>query len=268
MPVRVNCPTAYHDVNLVLDALLSGVRAILGDDLVGIYLYGSLASGDFDPRSSDIDFVVVTGGALTNRTIRALEIMHTDLWAGGLKWAAKLEGSYIARDAFRRYDPQDGLYPTVNEGRFYVAPHGSDWIIQRHVVREHGVVIAGPPPPSLIDPVQPDDLRRAVVGTLDEWWSPIIRENPGWLDRRLYQAFAVLTMCRVLYTLHHGAIASKPVSARWALDVLDAQWRPLIERALAWPDAPQPDAFDETLAFIRYTLECSQPIRQKEVPSC
>jgi predicted nucleotidyltransferase len=53
-------PTPYPDVNEVLLTLLDNVRAILGDYFTGMYLYGSLASGDFDPRRSDIDFLVVT----------------------------------------------------------------------------------------------------------------------------------------------------------------------------------------------------------------
>ena len=51
--------TAYPDVDLVLRALVSGAQAILGSRLVGFYLDGSLAIGDFDEASSDIDFVGV-----------------------------------------------------------------------------------------------------------------------------------------------------------------------------------------------------------------
>ena len=41
-------PTPYPEVNAILNVLLADVRAILGDQFVGFYLYGSLASGDFD----------------------------------------------------------------------------------------------------------------------------------------------------------------------------------------------------------------------------
>ena len=42
------------------------------------------------------------------------------------------------------------------------------WPIHRHILREQGVVLAGPPPRTLIDPVQPDELREAVRGILSE----------------------------------------------------------------------------------------------------
>ena len=101
----VTAPTPYPDVNAMLDALLENVQDILGDYFVGLYLYGSLASGDFDPLRSDIDFVVVTTDPLPEELISALEEMHRRLWVSDLKWAAKLEGTYIPQNDLRRYDP-------------------------------------------------------------------------------------------------------------------------------------------------------------------
>jgi hypothetical protein len=45
----------HPEVNSVLQKLLSGVRALLGDHFVGMYLDGSLAIGDFEPGKSDLD---------------------------------------------------------------------------------------------------------------------------------------------------------------------------------------------------------------------
>ena len=79
--------------------------------------------------------------------------------------------------------------------------------------------------------------------------------KPDRLRDREYQAYAVLSMCRALYTLQHGILLSKPASARWALDTLNERYATLIEQALAWPDGPQPDSLNETLALIQYTLD-------------
>ena len=251
-------PTPYPDVNVVLRALLSDVQAILGPHLVGVYLYGSLASGDFDPQRSDIDFVVVTAAELPDEMIAALKAMHARLAATGDKWATKLEGAYIPRRALRRYDPAGPPYPSTNEGQFYLARQGSDWVIQRHILREQGVVLAGPAPHTLIDPVRTDDVQRAVRAFLREWWAPMLDE-PARLRGSEYRAYAVLTMCRALYTLENGAIVSKTGAARWAQATLGGQWVAPIERALAWPRAAPADDLDETLAFIRYTLERATP---------
>ena len=52
-------PTLYPEVNTLLGVLLHGVQTALGNHFIGMYLYGSLTSGDFD-SASDIDVVVVT----------------------------------------------------------------------------------------------------------------------------------------------------------------------------------------------------------------
>ena len=57
-----DAPTPYAEANAAVEALLDGVKETLGEQMVGLYLYGSLASGDFDPQTSDIDFLVVTRG--------------------------------------------------------------------------------------------------------------------------------------------------------------------------------------------------------------
>ncbi len=254
-------PTPYPDVNAVLQLLVEQVRAILGADLVGLYLYGSLSSGDFDPVSSDIDFVVVTRRALSGDTLVALRAMHARIAASGLPWATKLEGSYIPRTALRRHDPANAHHPSIGvDWDFGIGLHGSDWVIQRHIIREQGVVVCGPPPQMLIDPVTPDALRGSVIDlVLDFWAAQVQGPEPEWLRPRDYQAFAILTMCRALYAVERGEIASKPVAAAWASAALDRRWSSLIERALAWRHDTRPDDMTDMLHFVHYTIErCRQ----------
>jgi hypothetical protein len=248
--------TPYDDANNVLDVLFIGVKDILGDQFIGMYLYGSLASGDFEPKSSDIDFVVVTEGILPYETISKLEAMHKQIWSSGLKWASKLEGSYIPKGLIRKHDPDGPPCPTVNEGSFFVDRRGSDWIIQRHIIREYGVVLEGPDPKSLIDPVSPDEIRQSVLGVLDECWFPML-EDPSWPQKHdgNYHGYTVITMCRALHALQHGMIVSKPVAIRWAREKLGAHWHTLIEQAVASQDGQRPEILKETLQFIRFTKE-------------
>jgi hypothetical protein len=264
---HITHPTPYPAINAVLHALLSDVRTVLGNRFVGMVVHGSLASEDFAPRRSDVDFIVVTADRLPDEMLPALEAMHARITASGLEWATKLEGSYVPQQALRRYDPTRAHHPSLRvDGSFGVDHHGIDWVIQCHVIREQGVALAGPAPETLIDPVHPHDLRRAALGILREWWSPQLKDHAR-LHSSEYQAYAVLTMCRALYTLQHGTVASKPVAARWAQEELGERWTALIERALAWPRGAQSDdmdEMDETLNLIRHTLERSQ---QFEIPT-
>jgi hypothetical protein len=248
--------TLHPDINALLDCLLTEVRRILGTEFVGMYLYGSLSSGDFDPASSDVDFLVVTEGVLPDATVAALGATHARIAASGMPWADRLEGSYIPRAAIWRYDPANSRHPTIGaDWEFGIGEHHANWVIESALLRERGVVLAGPPPASLIAPVAPDDLRAAVRTMLRDFWRPLTEgPPPEWLRPRHYQAFAILTMCRALSTLEHGTVASKPVAARWARETLPPPWPALIARALRWRADHTPDDMTEMLAFIRYTV--------------
>ncbi len=247
-------PTPDPDINALLRALLADVRTVLGEQFAGLYLHGSLAGGDFTPQRSDIDFLVVTRDALPPETLRALEAMHARLTASGMKWADVLEGSYIPRRALRRHDPADCHHPALRvDGSFGVDGHGSEWVIQRSIIRAKGITLAGPPPQTLIDPISPDELRRAAAGILFEWWQPQLEDHSRLLSAE-YQAYAVLTMCRSLYTFQFGSVGTKPAAARRAQEELGEPWAGLIEQALAWRHGDPLDRLDDTLGLIGLTL--------------
>jgi predicted nucleotidyltransferase len=250
----VNPVTPYPKIDLLLDHLLSEIQAVLGTRLVGLYLHGSLAYGDFDPQSSDIDFLAVTRDAATEADFALLKEMHSRLRAGPSAWAQKLEGAYLPRKDLRRHDPEHAPVPWLGvDGHFGMERLGSDWIIQRWILREIGIPVFGPPLKEMIDPVSADELRGAVRSSLREWWSPPFPSPERFQDAG-YRAYAVLTMCRSLYVLEHGRVASKPEAAKWAMETLNEQWAGLIGVSLNWQDGKAFDKLEETLEFIRFTL--------------
>jgi len=247
--------TPYPEIDALLNELWAGTQAILRDQWVGIYLSGSLAAGDFDPLRSDIDFVIITTGKLPAHLIQSLAALHTRLIGCYPVWGKRLEGPYIPLSSLRCYDPAAADYPSAQTGgSFGIDRQGIDGVIQRHILREHGVVIAGPAPQDLIDLVPPADLRRASAGILKEWWLPQLQDQHRLLERA-YQAYAVLTMCRILYTLASGEVVPKPRAARWVQQSLEPRWTFLIERALTWQPDDDVNDLEETLGFIRYTLK-------------
>ncbi|NOV04592.1 aminoglycoside adenylyltransferase domain-containing protein [Paenibacillus planticolens] len=239
----------------MLDQLLIGVKDVLARDVVGVYVHGSLALGDFNPETSDVDFLVVTRQELLAERLPALDRLHAELRNQGFKWAVNMEGSYISRASLRRYDPHKCRHPALRcDGSFGVDGHASDWIIQRAIIREHGIILSGPPPTGLIDPVEPAGLKKAAQGILKEWWAPLL-EDASRLATSEYQAYAVLTMCRCLYTIEKGLVASKPAAAMWMINTRGNEWETLIRQAMAWRRGDELNAIDETLAFVTYTLE-------------
>jgi predicted nucleotidyltransferase len=252
--------TPYADVNEILDRLLNYVREILQDQFVGMYLFGSLANGDFD-QHSDIDILFVTEQAISKELLQELFEMHERISTIDSPWAIQLEVSYIPKDALRRFDPSNNSHPHIDRGpgeKLHMMQHDADWIVQRYILRERGITLTGPDPKTLIAPVSPVDLRWAVSEVLRNWFRHFL-EDPAPLRSRGYQSYTVLTMCRILYTYEHGEIVSKPAAAAWVKQNLNHDWTGLIDRAWAGRRTPgleaMPEDIDRTLAFIRYTLE-------------
>jgi len=247
-------PTPYPYINSVLKLLLNNVQSVLGNYFIGLYLHGSLALGDFDPGHSDIDFCVVTTRELPLKLIADLEAAHGRINESGLAWVDKLEGSYLSKKTLWRYDPEEIPHPHVYNKKFSVTRDDRDWVINRHILRECGVAVAGPPIKPFIAPVGPEELREAIVLGLREDWTPKL-EDREWLVPPSRQPYVVLTCCRVLYTMKYGTITSKPVSARWALQTLDKEWVDVIEAAMAWHYGEPHGDIEKSLEFMRYTME-------------
>ena len=71
--------TPYSEINSVLTEWADGLKRLLGKKIVGLYLSGSLAYGDFVPERSDIDLQAVVQNPLTEDELRSVEQLHKDV---------------------------------------------------------------------------------------------------------------------------------------------------------------------------------------------
>src|ERR1700730_1309091 len=232
-------------------------RSALGRNLAGVYVHGSLSTGAFNPRTSDIDVLATTRfltDAPANERIHEVDrAMHG--W-GDDRWADRLEAAFVPAKALAMSGvPRIAVLELHPEEGFKVQALGSDFTIQKRILREHGISLYGPKIKRIVAPVTNGELREAQIGTLRDWWQPQL-EFPGQFLKRAYQAYAVLTMCRALCLLATGEVVTKPEAAAWALrgPYLEP-WHALIQSAVAYPGGQQPDLRPATLDFITFTLE-------------
>jgi hypothetical protein len=249
--------TQYEELNSVLEELVSSVQGALADAFVGAYLQGSFAVGDFD-RDSDVDFVIAVRDELSDEQVAALQAVHKRVYGLGSEWARHLEGSYfptvILRDYHERGKP---LWYLDHGSQLLVRSDHCNTLVVRCVVRERAVVLAGPSPATLVDPVPVDALRREIGDTIRDWGQQIL-DNPEPYRNRFYQGFIVLSYCRMLHDLVEGTLGSKRAGATWAKATLDPAWSALIDRA--WGGRPNPAVavrepahaadFESTLQFV------------------
>jgi hypothetical protein len=249
--------TIPDEVPLLLGALLAGIQMVLGDNLLGMYLRGSLATGDFDSRTSDIDFLVATQQQVRDREFARLARMHSKLAQLPNRYAQHVEGTYLDCAVVRRFRPHE-CHPTIYRGEpLVVSEHHANWLLERWVVRTNGVVLFGPPPRSLVDPISVKELQTAVRERLCDWeeWANQ-PEDPDWLLPQSHQAYVIETMCRALSTIETGVLLSKRQAVAWALSHLPEPWRSTVELSQGWHSSTIVDLSRnrEVMAFIHWVV--------------
>lgn len=234
---RETRPTVYAELNEVLADLVADANGILGGNFCGVYLQGSFALGDADLHS-DVDFLIVTEDEVSATQEIELQAMHERFPNLDVGWAQHLEGSYVPRAALRRPDPRRAPWLYVDNGSRVLERSGHDnTAVTRWVLREHGVVLAGPDPRELLDCVTAAELRQEASAGMHEWATQL-RAEPDTMNNAWKQPYVVLSYCRLLYTRDVGRVTSKLAAGQWALRTLDAAWSGLVQRAL--DDRPDP----------------------------
>jgi hypothetical protein len=242
----------HKEINELLQQLLLQVQPILADKFIGMYIGGSLTNESFNYETSDIDCYFITTSELPLNIAKNIEKIHKKFYSSKLKYAKKVEASYIHQKDILHFNPS-GMRPYFNEGSYYLGEYGNNYIIELHVLREKGISILGPDIKSLIPKISTQDLMLAIHKNLHEYWEVTLNDFSKF-SRSDYQIFAIFTMCRTLYSLEKGIITSKMEAAQWALQRLDNNWKNLIELAITWRPDQDLNKLAETVEFVKYVI--------------
>lgn len=231
--------TGYLEVDTLLSSLQRELEPLLGTNFVGMYLYGSLVTGDFSLVTSDIDTIIVTKMPIDSPVFASLQALHRTLCRDHA-FALKLEGSYVPLPHPSASLTPEVPCPSFNEGEFYWGTRGAEWTFIRHILREQRSVITGEAPIMFLPPPLTQELQQATRALFREWWEPMLTDAER-LQSAEYRLYATFTLCRMLYTLHEERLTSKRQAIHWALGILPPDFRPLLSSALAWR-SPNPFA--------------------------
>ncbi len=231
--------TAHNDINKLLDVLLTQIQSVLQSKFFGLYLYGSLASGDFDHDISDIDLLAVIGDDLNEQELSALKKMHDDIASQYPKWKQRIEVAYLSAVGLREFKDKRSKIAVISPGEpLHIKEAGSDWLISWYTVQENGITLFGPNKTTFIPNISKDEYRNSIKEQTSLWLQRIKDYDnisaPGSL------AYVVFTMCRALYGYARREQASKKQAALWVTKEFP-EWMSLIEEATAWRKAQWDD---------------------------
>ena len=152
--INVENTTPYQEINEVLLTISNGINHILGNNLIGLYLFGSLTYGDFNLDNSDIDLVAIVNKPLNYHEVELIKQLHKQVENHYPTWKDKLECSYTPVDMLKNTLPPDEPRPYYNGEIFYdEAPYGNEWIINNYLLYQHAIPLIGSEFKELIKPI-------------------------------------------------------------------------------------------------------------------
>jgi streptomycin 3"-adenylyltransferase len=213
--------------------VVSLVREVLADAVVGVYLHGSAASGALRP-TSDVDLLIVARRPTTSAEKRVLIERLLPISGRGdpTEHSRPIELTVVVLGDVRpwsyppRMDFQYGDWWRAEFERGNLAPWESpnpDLTLQLEMVLQANHALFGPPPADVLDPILSADVRRAMVDSIPALLSYLDGDERN----------VVLTFARIWTTLATGIIRSKDAAADWALPRLPPEHRAVLELARA-----------------------------------
>ena len=165
-----------------LSGLLAATRSSLHDDLEAIYVTGSIALGDFQPATSDVDLLVATRSTLPHGRLAELAdgVAAVSIPVRGLEYVV------YPLAALRDPEPTLAWELNLNVGPRLAARHtGFDpsaepryWsVLDLALARQSGLPLVGPAASALIASIPREWLRSALKESL-AWHEAEDRGSP------------------------------------------------------------------------------------------
>ena len=252
-----DCP---ESVRAQVEEFLNTLRDSLLDNLVGIYLHGSLALGCFNPELSDIDVLVVTRQPMTLETKRQL----AEFLLGHSANPAPIEISFLAEAFINPWQyptPYDFHYSEDWREKVSAELSSGTWKkwndeiqtdedLAAHitVLLRNGIVLNGRPIEEVFPTVPEEDYVDSLAKDF-EWGKDRIEQYP---------LNFILNAFRVCAFLEEGRICSKEEAGTWALSTMNNNFKGLAECALeAYRGNQEGESFAkaETERFAEYMTE-------------
>ncbi len=240
----------------LLACFVTTSKEILSDNLVGIYLHGSLAMNCFNSKKSDLDLILVVEKDISDDVKRTFleKVVQFNEEAP----AKGIELSIVKREYCKPF-----VYPTPFELHFSIAHlqwwrenpqdyvekmKGMDKDLAAHftIMNHYGKVLCGEPIEKVFGEVPKADY-------IDSIWYDVENAVEEILENPMYMT---LNLCRVLAYVQENLVLSKRTGGEWGLKKLSQEYHPIISEALrCYESDEEMKIYDaQALDFVEYML--------------
>jgi hypothetical protein len=228
-----------EDVKEYLMFYESLLKEVLSPERIhGVYIYGSIALGAFDPETSDIDFITVINGAIGKEEEELLNLVH--LRSKSHPYGARMDGCYLTQDLAGKVNQEMEPYLYAADGKLERGYHDLNYITW-WILQTKGITIYGEPITSLNFEVKWEDVQKTLDYNLNSYWKEKLQQDncffyDDWVE------FGVTTLCRIYLSLESHSILSKRDAAEQSLNLLPVLYHPIVLEGLRLRAEPRSES--------------------------
>ena len=211
--------TCPFEIKNIIFKLNKSIMEIINDSYVGLYIHGSLAMGGFNPKSSDLDILVITNKSMEIEDKRnvarfllnysnspypiEISILNTEQLR---HWQHPCPYDFHYSEFWRERFEKDLLNSTY---QFLNSDIHTDADLAAHltIINQRGVCVEGKAIEEVFPLVPKTDYISSILGEYQECLKNI-REDPTYCSLNLMRAF---------WYLKEGVISSKQEAVNWGL---------------------------------------------------
>lgn len=233
----------------LLDKLVKYSRHIFENNIVGIYLHGSMAMGCFNPMKSDLDILVIVENTITDLQKKMFMDVIVDLNDNAP--TKGIEMSLVRSEYCKNFvypTPFDLHFSTMhlnwyksNPKEYIEKMNGIDHDLAAHFVitKNRGIVLYGKAISDVFGEISSeayfDSIKRDIIESQDE-----VIDNP---------IYIILNLCRVLAYVQDKLVLSKKEGGEWGIKNIDDKYQGLIKEALECYSSDQDMLLNHSLAL-------------------
>lgn len=231
----------------ILSIISQEYQKILGENLVGIYVHGSIAFQCFHWNKSDIDFIVVVRNPL--KQSEKVDLISILLNLSFYAPPKGFEMSVVLQEYCKNF-----VYPTPFELHYSKMHHqkcmediehycsamnGVDSDLAAHftVIRHVGITLYGNNIKQTFGDIPKESFLQSVLLDAAKC-KQAISTNP---------IYYILNLCRIVAYLQDGLVLSKLDGGHWGVKHLNAIYQPLIQKAITGYISAEEIQFEQDL---------------------
>lgn len=244
-------------IESIVNDVSDKIKQMFGDNMIGIYLFGSLVLGDFDENFSDIDLMIVLKRDINKDEFEKIKDLQKYISEEYSRFGTDgIEMIFVSTETIKSYLVKETFLTAVAPGNpLETIVCKPEFLIYFYIVRNYGETILGTPKKEVFPEISKTDFVNMS--------NSVALENiPYWKEsckKTLHEQFySVITLCRALYIKENKTCPSKLEAKNWAKnkypnfkDIIEYAWN---QRG-KWKETDKPTdehKYQEIIKFFEF----------------